>query len=271
MTRRAFLATLGGATAAGLLGDAFVVEPCWLEVTHHEAPAPGVPPLTLALLADLHLQSVGMLEEDVAEAVHDARPDLVVLVGDSVDERGTLDELERFLSLLPREAETWATLGNWEHWAGIDLEALRSTYARAGVQLLVNESASLEKKGRCLHIAGFDDATAGRPRLGVLPQQPAAGEKTIALAHSPVYRDRLAALSQAQQPDLVLSGHTHGGQLDLLGWRPFLPRGSGRYVEGWYGRGAADAGPPLYVTRGIGTSVVPARLGARPEVALIQV
>lgn len=64
--------------------------------------------------------------------------------------------------------------------------------------------------------------------------------------------------------DLVLSGHMHGGQVRLLGWAPMRPPGSGDYVAGWYrGPGA----PPMYVCRGVGTSVLPVRIGARPEVA----
>ena len=241
MTRRAFLTMLGGAGAAGVLGNAFVLEPRWLDVVRHDArgtvSAQGV---TLALLADLHLQSVGFLEEEVAEVTRATRPDLIVLAGDSVDERDRLRELERFLSRLPEEPAKYAVLGNWEHWAGVDPDALRAAYARHGVRLLVNESALFERKGRRVHVTGFDDATAGQPRFDALPAATAREGFRLALAHSPVYR-------------------------------PFLPRGSGRYVEGWYGREQPASGPPLYVSRGIGTSVVPARLGARPEVTLLQV
>ena len=61
----------------------------------------------------------------------------------------------------------------------------------------------------------------------------------------------------------MLSGHTHGGQLQVLGWAPVLPRGSGGYVSGWYRK----VRPYLYVSRGLASSVVPLRLGAPPEVA----
>jgi hypothetical protein len=61
--------------------------------------------------------------------------------------------------------------------------------------------------------------------------------------------------------DLLLAGHTHGGQVAPFGLALTLPSGSGRYVAGWY----RDAGPPMYVSRGIGTSLIPVRLGATPE------
>jgi hypothetical protein len=66
--------------------------------------------------------------------------------------------------------------------------------------------------------------------------------------------------------DLMLSGHTHGGQVQIFGCAPRVPRGSGRYREGWY----EDAGPVMYVSRGVGTSVLPVRLGARPEVSFFE-
>ncbi|HEU0012912.1 MAG TPA: hypothetical protein VFQ45_04475, partial [Longimicrobium sp.] len=67
---------------------------------------------------------------------------------------------------------------------------------------------------------------------------------------------------------LMLSGHTHGGQVNLFGWAPVLPRGSGRYVRGWF----RDPGAiPLYVSRGIGTSQYPVRLGSPPELALFDI
>ena len=101
------------------------------------------------------------------------------------------------------------------------------------------------------------------------------------LAHCPAHRDRLRA-DQAEvrvggalvRPGvdlealgfrLMLSGHTHGGQVNILGATPVLPQGSGRYVRGWF----RDPGQvPLYVSRGIGTSMLPVRLGSMPEVAV---
>jgi predicted MPP superfamily phosphohydrolase len=66
---------------------------------------------------------------------------------------------------------------------------------------------------------------------------------------------------------LILSGHTHGGQVCLGGWAPVLPRGSGRYVAGWYTDGAI----PLYVSRGLGTTMLPIRFGAVPEIAYFEI
>ena len=86
----------------------------------------------------------------------------------------------------------------------------------------------------------------------------------LVLAHCPITRDALA-LPAGHAASLVLSGHTHGGQVAPFGIATILPRGCGRYVAGWY----RDAGPPMYVSRGIGTSLLPVRIGATPELVCI--
>jgi uncharacterized protein len=86
----------------------------------------------------------------------------------------------------------------------------------------------------------------------------------IILNHCPQYTDVIAKyLNNNIEVDFILSGHTHGGQFNLLGFMPFLPQGSGSYVKGWY-----NTQPKMYVSKGIGTSIFPARFGARAEIAI---
>ena len=270
MNRRAFITSLA-ATGAGLAGAyAFLIGPNWLDVTRHAIGAGGAHrrPLSFVQLSDLHLPShLGYLEEKVAETVHALAPDFIVITGDAVDERGRLDVLAAFLDRLPHETKKYATLGNWEHWAGVDLDALFRTYAQAGSTLLINETAVYRKGEARVLLTGLDDATAGRPDMhhALTDVQPA--EHHLVLAHSPAYRDQLIRVLDTEldryTPAYMLSGHTHGGQVDLFGYKPFLPRGTGGYVEGWF----TERRPHLYVSRGIGTSVLPVRFCARPEVA----
>lgn len=91
-------------------------------------------------------------------------PDLVVLTGDAVDKRNRLGVLDEFLGLLPR-VPLYVTLGNWEHWAGVDPGRLAAIYGRHGGRLLVNRSVRLQHAGRAVLLTGLDDATAGRPDL----------------------------------------------------------------------------------------------------------
>jgi predicted MPP superfamily phosphohydrolase len=264
LTRRRFLAA-SAAGAAALAANAGWIEPNRLQVTEHVLGrvTSGRRPMRLAQLSDLHLQRVGRHEERIAEAVHGLSPDLVILSGDVIDRADRLDTLRSFLSLLPSSGEACAILGNWEHWAGLDLQGLERLYEAHGVQLLVNRTTRLEHERVPVLLTGMDDATGGRPDLGqaLAGVQPSANH--LLLAHSPVYRDQMAHEEGRPEPPYMLSGHTHGGQVNLFGWAPFRPPGSGRYVRGWY----RDRHPHLYVSQGLGTSVLPARFGAVPEIA----
>jgi predicted MPP superfamily phosphohydrolase len=115
-----------------------------------------------------------------------------------------------------------------------------------------------------VRVTGFDDIRRGQPD----PVAALAGSEPcdhhLVLAHCPAHRDALD-LPAEHPADLVLSGHTHGGQVAPGGFALLTPPGSGRYVAGWY----RDDGPPLFVSRGIGTSTVPIRLGSAPELACI--
>lgn len=264
LTRRRFLAGVGVvAAAAGLEG--IVLEPRRLAVSRHRVGGTddaGAASLRLTLLTDLHLRELGGLEEAVAQEVAAYAPHGVLIVGDAVDRTDTLPLLRDFLSMLPPESPVYATLGNWEYWSGVDLGALAAVYADASATLLVNESVEIGDGGRRATLVGLDDLVGGTPDLArALPAAPGSGT-VLLLCHCPAFRDTIPEAA-ATGVAAMLSGHTHGGQVALAGWAPMRPRGSGRYVAGWYG----GAGPRLYVSRGIGTSAVPVRLGSVPEVA----
>jgi predicted MPP superfamily phosphohydrolase len=272
VTRGGFIGGGAALGAAALGADAAWWEPRSLEVTRHAvALPPGQPPFRFVQITDLHLKGVGALHRRIAAETARARPDFALLTGDSVDRADALPALDAFLSLLDPRLPKFAVLGNWEHWSGADLAALARLYERHNARLLVNESAV----HRGVAIAGVDDL-AGAPDLRAALRGAENARVRILLAHSPAFRDTVAAHGQrvgalAREPvdvgaiTLMLSGHTHGGQVAFGGWSPVVPPGSGRYVRGWF----RDAGaPPLYVSRGIGTSMLPVRFGSRPELAV---
>lgn len=284
MTRRRWIAGMAGvagALVAGTAVDAFAIEPRRVVVTRHPVGPPGGRVIRIVQLSDLHLREIGGHEERVAATVTELRPDVVVLTGDAIDRAGDIPLLASFLALLPPVHAKLAILGNWEHWAGVDLSRLADTYDRAGWQLLRNETAALPFGSAHLLVTGLDDLVGGRPDVGRALRAVAPAPDHLVLAHCPMQRDVYAPTSGLLpglpapeevdplllKPRFMLSGHTHGGQIAPFGWAPLRPQGSGRYVSGWY----HDRGTfPLYVSRGIGTSVVPARLGAPPEVALFE-
>ena len=282
-SRRQFLVgALGvGFTAGG--GGSLINERGQIDVTHHVLNPEALPPggrVSFAQLSDLHLHRIGRHEERVAEAVNRLQPDFLVITGDTIDRADCLSVLDSFLGLLD-PIEGFAVLGNWEHHSQVGLGALERTYSPHNINLLVNQSTVLEHRGKHILITGLDDLVEGSPSLeralaGVTPAQ-----QHLILAHCPAHRDVLlqhAAWSSkldSTRPTLagqngnvlILSGHTHGGQICLSGWAPVLPRGSGRYVAGWY----TDGPIPLYVSRGLGTTLLPIRFGSVPEIAYFEI
>lgn len=260
-SRRRFLAAAAGGAAAAVGIDAFLVEPGKLTVTRHAVGAGGGPTARLVQLTDLHMRALGDHEHEVAAAVGRLEPDALLLTGDTIESPGALGLLGRFLDLLDPAVPKVAILGNWERWAGIDPARMEAVLAARNGRLLVNATTVLATPAGTLAVTGLDDLVEGSPDWSAATRGPRPGGPWLVLVHCPAYRDLLPAEAA---PDVVLSGHTHGGQIAPFGWAPVRPRGSGRYVSGWYRGG----GPPLYVSRGIGTVGIPARLGAPPEVAV---
>jgi len=157
-------------------------------------------------------------------------------------------------------AATFATLGNWEHDAGIDRFTGERVYDRAGVELLYNSTGRVTVGGATLAVVGIDDPVLGEPDLPTALAGVRAGDVSTWVMHGPGYVDTVPRQT-APKPAAILAGHTHGGQIRLPFYTPYTPVGSGRFVAGWY----RDTVAPLYVSRGIGTVLVPARLFCPPE------
>mgnify|MGYP003393456471 CR=1 FL=1 len=149
--------------------------------------------------------------------------------------------------------------GNWEHWRPHPDEL--KIYAEAGIHFLDNSNHQVRDE---FWIIGLDDNLAGAPNLGkATPGLPKNAFK-IGLFHSPDFFS-----THSDSFDLVLAGHTHGGQIRIPFLPPlWLPEGSGPYVEGWY---AAGSKAKMYVSRGIGNSVLEIRFFCRPELPIIEI
>ena len=266
VSRRRLLTT-GGAIAVGVPAacgiDGLFITPRRLHTSDHlvASRAPRADTiLRLLQVSDLHLHRIGHLETRLLEALHESPADVIVFTGDMLDRRVDLWQLERFLRECPTGPRRFAILGNWEYEAGVPREALERLYDSHGIELLVNRSVELSAAGTRVRITGLDDLRAGTPDMAAALHDATPTPNHLLLAHCPLSRD-VVTMPGSHPVDLVLAGHTHGGQVAPLGVALTLPAGSGRYVAGWY----RDAGPPMYVSRGIGTSLIPVRLGATPE------
>ena len=251
---------------------AFLIEPNRFVVTRYQLNqqfASKNNSFKFVQISDLHLKQFNSRAQRIAEQVNKLKPNVVLFTGDSIDKVEQLDGFERFLSLLNKQTAKYAIMGNWEYWAGVDLKRLIKIYANHNCRLLINESILHNHSDRSILITGLDDLV-GKPdlikSLQGFPPQP----NHLLLAHSPAYRDlfsidELAKIRQ-YKPQYMLSGHTHGGQLSLFGFTPIRPNGSGRYVSGWYRDGAIA----MYVSRGLGVSILPVRIGVVPEIGYFE-
>lgn len=259
------------------VGYARHIEPTWLHVARVRVPVPDLPPalagVRVAQLSDFHHGPhipAGFLESAVERAAAE-RPDLIALTGDFVD-RGPqhVPAAARLFRGLRAPLGVFAVLGNHDfavHTArGVRRhEHLHAEVAGAlaaeGVTVLRNRAVSLTHGGAALTVAGVDDLWSGAcdPRAaleGACPQAP-----RVLLAHNPQTVASLGAL----RADLVLSGHTHGGQINLPGiGRLFLGKGARRWAAGLY---ALERGH-LYVNPGVGFGWR-FRFGVRPELTVL--
>lgn len=215
--------------------------------------------VNIVQISDLHLSSLDAMHAEVIDIINNISPDLLFITGDTINVYDQLPLLRDFVSRLRVADGIYAVLGNWEYWSQAGISNIRWEYRRAGCRLLVNEQANVSINGLEISITGVDDYSVGRPDVALTNYSAVPSGYKILLTHCPAYRDIVL-----KKFDLVLAGHTHGGQIVLWGYVPYLPLGSGGYVAGWY---HPDSDKPLYVNRGIGTTRVPARIGAPPEIA----
>ncbi len=289
LSRRQFLqlSLAGGASATGL-GTLYArwVEPRWLEVTRLTIPLPGWPTvlndLTVAHISDLHVGPY-VRPEDVAQVVRRVnalKPDLIILTGDFVYRSASYAApCAQALASLQARYGVYAVLGNHDIWTDADEVAAR--LSRVGITVLRNERRGLRIGQARLWLLGIEDlgytgfrgssfgdfraiwqraVTALRDLLTGIPDE----EPRLLLVHNPDFAEMLPQ----GRIDLVLCGHTHGGQVrfPLIG-PPILPSSLGQKYAAGLVRGPSA---PVYVNRGIGVIWPPIRLNCRPEITRLR-
>lgn len=270
LSRRRFITGGVGLIAAAAFGDGFLIEPTAIQVSRHDLVMPGLGPelenLRIACLSDVHLhEGVPRAAAAALEQLARERPDVVVLIGDICNRRSDLATLTAWARDTRGARATFATLGNWEHDAGIDRATAERAYGQVGVELLYNSSARVGVGPSALTIVGIDDPVLGEPDVALAVRDVDAADPSLWLVHAPGYVDGIPR-DRFPRPAAILAGHTHGGQVRLPFYTPYTPSGSGRFVAGWY----RDTLAPLYVSRGIGTVLVDARLFCPPEIAIFR-
>ncbi len=214
-------------------------------------------------VSDLHLHAVGYSLKKIAKQINDSKADLVFFTGDSIDKAENLKLLREFLQLIDTSIQKTAILGNWEYWGNVDVRKLRLLYSDFNCDLLINKSKQYTIRNKSISVTGIDDYVGGNADYLLAMKTYQESDFHVVLTHCPEHRDVIATQTH-DKIDLILSGHTHGGQINIFGYAPFKPPGSGKYTRGWY----TESQPPLYVSKGIGTSILPVRFGARSEISI---
>jgi len=238
--------------------DSIFIEPYRIEVTHYSVQAPIARPLKIALLTDLHTSGLGRREIRLLDLLNAENPDVIIISGDNLTAGFDYSKVRPLLSRLHAPLGVWFVRGNWENRYPLKNE--HTFYSQLGVRFLLNDAAPIEPG---VWLAGLDDPSTGAPNLNAALAKIPTGAYTILTFHAPGFFNQAAG-----RAPLVLAGHTHGGQVRI----PFVPvfwkpHGSGHYLEGWY----TARGSRMYVSRGIGTSVLPIRFLCRPELAIITI
>ena len=253
-----------------LAGYARWVEPYRLVVEQQEVTAPGLPAgwdgLRIVQLSDLHLGpwiSLDYLNRALALA-NAQSPDLIVLTGDYVRKSPRyISPIYAAMAQLRAPLGVYGVLGNHDQWEDNDLRHTREAMRRAGIGELTNRGVALERGGDKLWLGGVADVLTGHPDLGEAMVGAPEGATAILLSHNPDFIDKV----HDPRVKLMLSGHTHGGQVNLPWAGPLVvPSIHGKkYAGGLVQAGATQ----VYVTRGVGMAVLPVRLRCRPEVTVL--
>jgi predicted MPP superfamily phosphohydrolase len=248
------------------------VEPWWFKTTRRTVPIGTGSDIRLLHLSDFHADPMPLeyLRDTIRTAVK-LKPDLICCTGDFITRRyDRWSEYAEVLAELSAAAPTFACLGNhdggrWSRKAGgySDTDLLRNALATARVRLLHNDATSISVRGKSLNLVGLGDwwAKEMEPDEAFGKVVPTTSIPTVLLSHNPDTKDLLPAYRW----DLMLSGHTHGGQLSLpMIGEPFAPIRDKRYVRDlhrWENRW-------LYITAGVGC-LHTARFNCRPEISLL--
>jgi hypothetical protein len=219
---------------------------------------------TIAFLSDLHGGSFcsAPLLRGVARRVASVRPDLVALGGDFIQYADAdIEDLGPAVGELRARDGVVAVPGNHEYYAR-DPDAVLARLGSFGAKVLRNEAIAIRREGATLWIVGADDGEAGRFDLDAALRDVENGDPRILLSHQP---DALP-LAARRGIDLVISGHTHGGQVRLPFVGAVIRHSRLGFDQGLY----RDGGCRLYVGRGVGAAILPLRWNCPPEVPLVR-
>ncbi len=254
VTRRRFILTTLLVSPCAVFADARWVEPCWLKVKQL-CLTKGKPSHRFVHFTDLHHKGDRAYGESLVKTINALSPDFVCFTGDLIEKQEHLAETLEILSGI--KSPMYGVPGNHDYWSRIPFDGVAKCFVATGGGWLLDQQ--LETRDGKVNIIG---ATCLSSKQSQLPVK--SGLKNILLMHYPAWVKKLGA----QKFDLILAGHSHGGQVRLPFYGPIaVPFGVDEFDLGLF----QTACGPLYVNPGIGWFPVPIRFRCRPEVTVIEI
>ncbi len=255
LSRRQFLAAVLLATPGAVLADAKYLEPTWLKVRRQRVGI-GAPTHRLVHFTDLHHKGDRDYLKAVVAKINSLAPDFVCFTGDIIEEEKYLAEALEILSGV--KAPMFGVPGNHDYWSKVSFAPIHQCFNATGGAWLLDEQLPIA--GGKINLIGI---TCSHDNQARLPLNPAM--KNILLMHYPAWVKKLAG----QKFDLMLAGHSHGGQVRIPFYGPLLvPYGVDEFDMGFY----QTAAGPLYVNAGIGyVYTYNFRFNCRPEITVVEI
>ena len=253
ISRRRFLLLAALASPALVCAEAEWLEPQWVKVRSIKL-AKERPSHRIVHVTDIHHKGDRPYLERVVRQINALSAEAVCFTGDLIETKPFLSEALQILEGI--KSPLYGVPGNHDYWSRADFDAFGKSFARTGGAWLMD--AQVTAAGGGIHIAG---ATCLRGTPAAL--RPRAGGKNVLLLHYPLLAERVK-----HKFDLLLAGHSHGGQVRI----PFygalvLPYWVGQYQVGLFDLPAG----PLYVNPGIGWLATPIRFNCRPEITVFEI
>ena len=252
-TRRRFLLATLLAAPGAVAGDSALLEPEWVRVSRIRLTRGSVTH-RIVQVTDIHHKGNRRYLASVVKQINGLSPDFVCFTGDLIEEGKYLPEALELMSGI--KSPMYGVPGNHDYWSKVPFTGISQCFAASGGAWLLDESVVTGDGSFAITGASF--FTFKKQPLRLDP-----GRKNIFLMHYPAWIEKLAG----RTVDLVLAGHSHGGQVRLPFYGPIMvPFGVGRYDLGLF---RTDSGP-MYVGSGIGWYPLPIRFNCRPEVTVFE-